>query len=70
METSAPGSPYLHKQVHHDDKGLITITIPKYNPMNDCSENALLCSEVTIVTHTQSKAQHQGKFNMNHMCDT
>jgi hypothetical protein len=50
METSALRGPHLHKQVHHDDKGLMTITIPKYNPMNDCSEDTPLCSEVAIVT--------------------
>jgi hypothetical protein len=57
METSAPGSPHLHKQVHHDDKGLMTVMIPKYNPMNDCSEDTLVYSEVVIVT-VSNKQEH------------
>jgi hypothetical protein len=28
----------------------MTITMPKYNTMNNCSEDTPLCSEVTIVT--------------------
>jgi hypothetical protein len=50
MEMSALRGLYLHKQVCHDDKELMTIMIPKYNPMNDCSEDTPLCSEVVIVT--------------------
>jgi hypothetical protein len=50
MEMSALGGLHLYKQVHHDDKGLITVTITKYNPMNDGSEDTLLCSEVVIIT--------------------
>jgi hypothetical protein len=50
METSTPRGPHLCKQVRHDDKGLMTVTIPKYNPMNNCSEGAPVCSKVVIVT--------------------
>jgi hypothetical protein len=51
METSTLRGPHLHRQVHHDDKRLMTITTPKYDHTNDCSEDTLVCSEVMIITH-------------------
>jgi hypothetical protein len=54
MEMSTPGGPHLHKQVHHDDKGLMTIMMPKYNLTNDCSEDTPVCSKVAIVTEVHS----------------
>jgi hypothetical protein len=50
METSTPGGLHLHKQVRHDDKGLMTVMMPKYNLTNDCSKDTLVCSEVVIIT--------------------
>jgi hypothetical protein len=50
MEMSTLRGLHLHKQVHHDDKGRMTVTTPTYNHMAVHSKDTLVCSEVAIVT--------------------
>jgi hypothetical protein len=50
MEMSALRGLYLHKQVHYDDKGGMTVMTPKYNHTNDCSKDTPVCSKVMTVT--------------------
>jgi hypothetical protein len=49
MEMSTLRGLHLDKQVNHDNKGLMAVMTPKYNPMNDCSKDTPVYSEVAII---------------------